>query len=117
MDRTRARLTLATALGWLWIGVALSGCASTVAIRVENVSSYDFTEVRVGGQRYGDIEAGETSDYESVRLKLRYTALELWVEGRHMTGQTLNLGAGRFTYRIGVEDYEARRLAIDLERE
>ena len=38
-------------------------------------------------------------------------------DGRYVTGQTLNFGAKRFTYRIGVKNLAARHLAIELIRD
>ena len=107
----------------LWAAVAvaavivLSGCSSTREIRVQNSSSRDFTNVSIGGRSYGYIAAGETSDYQQVELKFRYTSLELRADGRYLTGQTLNFGARRFTYRIDVLDYEKRHLTIEIIRE
>ncbi len=49
-------------------------------IRVENISTRNFTNVRVAGQDYGDIAPGEMTDYKNVRLKFRYAALKLHVD-------------------------------------
>ena len=97
--------------------VVLCGCGSMTQIRVENISTRDFTNVSIAGQAYGDIAPGEMSDYKGVKLKFRYAALKLHVDGRYVTGQTLTFGAKRFTYRIGVKDFDAGYLAIDMIRE
>ncbi len=46
---------------------AMSGCG-TAAIRVQNISTLDFTDVTIPGRPYGDIAAGATSDYGDVEL-------------------------------------------------
>lgn len=97
--------------------VMLYGGKTEVAIRVENISSLDFTEVRVAGQHYGDIAAGATSPYERVEVRFRYAVIGLTADGRTITGQTLNLGSKRFTYRIDVVDLRAGQLAIKVVRD
>ena len=103
------------ALGCL---AALSACGTEseveIEVRIHNTSKLDFTDVSVAGQPYGDIEAGETSEYKKVKLSFRYAALELKADGHRVTGQTLNLGAERFTYEIDVIDLEAGHLAIKV---
>ncbi len=95
----------------------LCGCASVAQVRVQNISTLDFTNLSIAGQPYGDIAAGATTDYRSVDLTLGYAALKLTANGRYITGQTLNFRARRFTYRINVEDFDARQLAIQIIRE
>ncbi len=84
--------------------VVVNGCAPLKQIRVQNVSTQNFTNVSIAGQDHGDIGPGKMTDYKNVKLKFRNAALELHVDGTYVTGQTLNVGAKRFTYRIGVED-------------
>lgn len=95
----------------------LFGCRTEAEIRIENGSTLDFTEVRVAGQHYGTIEAGATSPYKPVGLRFRYAALGLTAGGHTITGQTLNLGSKRFTYRIDVVDLSAGHLAIEVVRD
>jgi len=97
--------------------LVLSGCGSARQIRVENVSTRNFTNVSIAGQSYGDIAPGEMSEYKNVKLAFRYAALKLHVDGKYVTGQTLNFGSKRFTYRIGVKDFDAGYLAIDMVRD
>ena len=97
--------------------VVVAGCASTAQIRVENVSEHDFTDLSIAGVAYGDVAAGATTGYRTVKLKLGYAAMRLWVSGRYVTGQALHMGADRFTYRIAVKDLAKRHLDIELVRE
>ncbi len=97
--------------------VVVCGCAPLKQIRVQNVSTQNFTHVSIAAQDYGAIAPGEMTDYKNVKLKFRYAALKLHVDGTYVTGQTLNFGAKRFTYRIGVEDLARSRLAIELVRD
>ena len=96
---------------------ATTACGGAAEIRVENHSDLDFTDVRVGGQPFGDIAAGATSDYQTVDLRFRYALVELTVGGHTVNGQTLATGADRFTYRIEVTDLRSGHLAIDVMRE
>lgn len=104
---------LLPALAFLSAAVSF-GCASGTEVRIENASTVDFTDVSVAGRSFGDIAAGATSEYERVELNLRYAALELTAAGKRITGQTLNLGGERFTYRIDIADLAAGHLAIDV---
>ena len=97
--------------------LVLGGCRGPAEIRVENRSAYDFRQVVIAGQPFGDLAAGTTSSYRSVALKLRYAAIELTAGGQRVTGQTLNLGGRRFTYAIDVLDLDAGHLAIDVVRD
>ena len=85
-----------------------------IEVRIHNASTHDFTEVSVAGESYDDIPAGETSDYKTVGVRFRYAVLELKAGGHRVTGQTLNLGAERFTYEIDIVDLEAGHLAIEV---
>ena len=85
-----------------------------IEVRIHNASTHDFTDVSVADQPFGDIPAGETSDYMTVGVRFGYAALELKADGHRVTGQTLNLGADRFTYEIDIVDLEAGHLAIDV---
>lgn len=96
---------------------ALCGSASTAEIRVQNVSTHDFTNLSIAGQPYGDFAPGATSDYRSVKLKFRYASMKVWVDGRYVTGQALHFGSDRFTYRIDVRDLAKRQLDLGLIRD
>ena len=96
--------------------VALTACGaeseSGIEVRINNVSQFDFTDVSVADQPYGDIAAGGRSDYMKVKTRLGYAVIKLTADGRKVTGQTLNLGAERFTFEIDVVDLLAGQLAI-----
>ena len=96
--------------------LVVCGCA-TAEIRVENVSSHDFTDLSIAGEPYGDVPAGATTDYRKVKRKLGYVAMKLWVDGRYVTGQTLTMGSNPFTYRIGVKNLAKRHLTIEIVRD
>ena len=106
------------AVCFVWCLTALSACATEgeveIEIRIHNASTLDSTDVSVAGWDYGDIAADETSAYKKVRLSFRYAALELKADGHKVTGQTLNLGAERFTYEIDIVDLEAGHMAIEV---
>lgn len=102
----------------LWPLGALTACGSggiaEIEIRINNISQYDFTDVSVGDRSFGDIAAGGSSDYETVTTRFGYAVVKLTADGRKVTGQTLNMGAQRFTYVIDVVDLLAGQLAIEV---
>jgi len=104
-----------TALAVLCLA-AMCGC-STVAIRVENVSPLEFTNVTIAGEPCEDIAPGEISDYIDVRLKFRYAVIRLTIGGYDVNTQSLNMGAKRFTHRIDVIDLAAGHLDGEVVRE
>ena len=94
--------------------VALCGCTPVKEIRIRNISSRDFSNVRIANQRFGEIPAGETSDYRRVTLRSSYAAMEMTVDGQRITGQTLNVGSDRFTHRIDIIDLDKGHLSIKV---
>ena len=102
----------------LWILVGLSACGpggnAEIEVRINNISQYDFTDVSVADQSFGDIDAGGSSDYVIVTTRFGYAVVKLTADGRKVTGQTLNMGAKRFTYEIDVVDLLAGQLAISV---
>ena len=92
------RVACAILLG-AWLLGALSACGAggiaEIEVRINNISQYDFTEVSVAGQSFGDIAAGGTSDFEIVTTRFGYAAIEMTVDGRKVTGQTLNVDGGK----------------------
>ena len=97
---------------------ALAACGpggiAEIEVRINNISQFDFTDVSVGDQSFGDIAAGGSSDYVTVSTRLGYAVVKLTADGRKVTGQTLNMGAKRFTYEIDVVDLLAGQLAISV---
>ena len=102
----------------LWCLTTLAGCGPggdvAVEVRIANVSQFDFTAVSVADVDFGDIPIGATSEYMRVRTSLRYAVVNLTADSRKITGQTLNLGANRFTYEIDVVDLLAGQLKIEV---
>ena len=94
--------------------IALCGCASAIEIRVQNASALDFADVSIAGQAYGDVAAGETSDYRRVRSRFRYALVRLTAGGYEVNAQTLNFGSRRFTHRIDIENLAAGHLAVEV---
>ena len=97
--------------------VLCCGCRTASEIRVQNVSTHEYTKVRVAGVPFGDLAVGATSDYKSVVLISGYALIELEADGRAVNAQTLNFAARRFTHRIDVVDLEARHLAVEIIRD
>ncbi len=87
------------------------------SIRVHNASAHGFTDLSVANVAFGSLTSGETSEYRRVSMTFRYAVVKLTADGRSITGQTLNLGAQRFTYRIDIVDLDAGQLAIEVVRE
>jgi hypothetical protein len=102
----------------LWCLIALTGCGPggdvEIEVRIANVSQFGFTEVSISDVDFGDVPIGATSDYKTVRTNLRYAVVKLTADGRNVTGQTLNLGANRFTYEVDVVDLLAGQLKIEV---
>ena len=92
----------------------LGGCATVTEIRVENASPFDFEQVSVAGEPFGDIPAGATSEYRKVRLRFRYALVRLTADGVPVNAQTLNFGSKRYTHRIKVKDLAAGHLGVDI---
>lgn len=102
----------------LWFLGGLTACGpggiAEIEVRINNISQYDFTYVSVADQPFGDIDAGGSSDFFTVTTRFGYAIVKLTADGRKVTGQTLNMGANRFTYEIDVVDLLAGQLAISV---
>ena len=102
----------------LGMSSALTACGpggiAEIEICINNISQFDFTDVSVADQSFGDIAAGASSDYVTVGTRFGYAVVKLTADGRKVTGQTLNMGAKRFTYEIDVVDLLAGQLAISV---
>ncbi len=85
-----------------------------VAVRIANVSQFDFTDVSVADADFGDIPVGAASAFKTVHTSFRYAFVKLTAGGHTVTGQTLNLGGSRFTYEIDVIDLAAGQLEIKV---
>lgn len=116
-DSRVLRAACATVLVTLLLGVLLAcgpGGVAEIEVRINNISQFDFTDVSVADQSFGDIDAGGSSDYVTVSTRLGYAVIKLTADGRRVTGQTLNMRAKRFTYDIDVVDLLAGQLAISV---
>jgi len=114
--------------------ILITGCsilsgddeATEVFIRLSNVSSYTYQDIRVsttGGEvSYGDLESGEFTDYKSFEKAYRYGFVELLINGSTYTllpidyvGET-PLENGYYTYQINANDSDDRfgKLSLTL---
>ncbi|MBT3502765.1 MAG: hypothetical protein HOB40_01880 [Candidatus Marinimicrobia bacterium] len=91
--------------------------SSAKSIRIYNISDRDFKNVSIMKQSYGDIHAGETSDYKKVKTVLSYAAMKMTIDEKYVTGQTLNIGSKSFTYEINIIDLEKGWLVIEVVRD
>ena len=89
------------------------GCAredNTVRIRIKNASNFDFENVYVntGGAEntYGDLSAGQVTEYKEFVSAYRYAYIRLVVNGHMATLQPIDyvgethLTGGKYTYEI-----------------
>lgn len=85
-------------------------------IRIENLSQFDYKNIRVnpsnGVVNYGDLEAGQSSEYQVFELAYAYAFIELEIEGKTYTIQPIDyVGAtplknGEYSYQIDANDLE-----------
>ena len=92
----------------------LSACGSTTKVRIENISAYDFENVSIADQPFGDVPAGAATDYRPVTLRARYASMKLWIDKRYTTAQALHFGGGQYTWRIAVKDQAKGHLDIEV---
>ncbi len=87
------------------------GPSGDVLIRVENNSIFDFEDVIVGQNEYGDIAVGEYSDYLPFEMAYRYGYIELVGEGESYILQPIDyvgetpLEPGLYTYQLDILNY------------
>lgn len=81
-----------------------------VDIRVRNGTTRDFRRVIVGGRPYGDLRAGESSDYLRWPRAYPYSSVALLADGKPMeivpvdyVGEPL-LKEGRYTYVLEIRE-------------
>ena len=99
---------------------------SELNIRVENASIYDYKNVQVQGgttdHNYGDLNAGETSEYKLYDYAYSYAFVSLQIDGENYTIQPIDfigeerLDPGNYSYIISASDSESEfdRLTIEL---
>ena len=111
--------------------LALLSCEShsegdQIQIRIQNVSSFEFSDVRVntsgGENHYGTVSPGNYSAYESYEYAYRYAFVELKIGTDTFTLQPIDyvgetwLEPGDYTYAIDAEAQGGRfdRLSLTL---
>lgn len=103
----------AIAIGLLMI----TGCTDRrgeVMIRIHNVSAFDYTEVFVnspGGQHvYGDLSAGETSEYREYVYSYSYAFIQLKIDEEIFTIQPIDyvgetkIPGGNYTFEVDANE-------------
>lgn len=102
------------------IGVSkvIENVLKATRIRIKNTSPYEYELVLVGKEFFGDLKSGELTDYRIYERAYRYNAVRLVIKGqvfrlqpKDYVGET-PLGEGRFTYNIGVQDFDKKALTI-----
>ena len=89
-------------------------------IRVINVSEYNYENVIINSENFGDINADERSDYIAFEMAYRYSYIDLEINGEGFTqipidyvGET-PLSNGKYSYLIDVGNFDERRLTQTL---
>ncbi|WBA40146.1 hypothetical protein [Hymenobacter canadensis] len=98
-----------------------------VSIRVRNTSPFAFESVLVntsdGENSYGQLAAGQSTDYKSFASAYRYAYVRVLVNGQEVVWQPIDyvgeqkLADGKYTYVLGIEDLANRRISLVLEKE
>ena len=100
---------------------------SGVSIRVRNSSQFAFESVLVntsdGENSYGQLAAGQSTDYKSFASAYRYAYVKVLVNGQMVVWQPIDyvgekkLENGKYTYVLGIEDLANRQISFRLEKE
>ena len=85
-----------------------------VQIRIQNISSFEYLDVRVntngGEQNYGSVQSNTFSEYKSFDLAYRYAFVELKIDSDTFTLQPIDyvgeepLESGNYTYVIDASE-------------
>ena len=96
-----------------------------VLIRVENASEVDFKEVFVssgnGSAEFGDISAGQRSEYQEFESAYRYGFISLLANGQELRMQPIDyvgetpLSKGYYTYRINIDNSDPNNPFLTFE--
>ncbi len=96
--------------------------AGKTNIRIKNDSKYDFCNVTVDPSgkmtNYGVVKSGETTCYNYFDIAYSYAYVKLDIGDNEFIFQPIDfvgeqqLGLGKFTYSIAVNDYENKTLTI-----
>jgi hypothetical protein len=121
-----------TLLLCLCVCLSLFSCkkegSGDIFIRVRNASQYQFDNIVVkaakGDNSYGNISAGQKSDYKAFEQAYKYAYIELSVQGQKLVLQPTDyvgetpLTPGQYTYVLDVVNgsQNQKRLTIQLEK-
>ncbi len=94
--------------------LTIIGSCFAIEVRVENLSDKTFENVHLSSTNFGNITPNETSEFLQVDSFLRYVILKLYIDGKYLTGQTLNFGSTAFTYQIKIKDADKGLLDIKV---
>ena len=113
------RSTLISQMPSLGISKSSEETIRATRIRIKNTSPYDYELLLVGNQFFGNLKSGQETEYKIFDHAYRYNFVSLAINGQVLKLQPIDyvgekpLGHGRFTYLIGVEDLENKRLSIE----
>ncbi|MDD4993759.1 MAG: hypothetical protein PHR83_16175 [Paludibacter sp.] len=93
---------------------------TTVMIRVKNSSSYNYQNLVIGGDNFGDLASGGYSGYKTYSSAYRYNSYRLIVENDTIrmiaidyVGEKL-LKSGKYTYEIDAVKNEDNTFSTTL---
>ncbi len=96
-----------------------------IMIRVENSSNIDFKDILIssgsGSVEFGNISAGQRSDYKEFESAYRYGYISVIADGKELViqpidyvGETL-LSRGYFTYKLNADTSDPQNPFLTLE--
>lgn len=98
--------------------------SSGLKIRLSNVSQFDFQNIKVntstGNVNYGNLKAGNKSDYKTFEMAYRYAFIELEINGKIYTLQPIDyvgespLVDGNYAYQINANDSQNQYQKLSL---
>jgi hypothetical protein len=102
--------------------LALFGCGGDNAtyVRVRNGSDKDFVSVMVNDNNFGDIKAGEVSEYQILPMAYPDPYVKATVGNERLKFEPAKyqgeqqLGPGRFTYAVTLQD---KKLSVKSEKD
>lgn len=101
--------------------VALRSVPASSEVRIRNNNAFPLQHVDINGQEYGNIGAGKSSQYRTLRVAYRYASVRLFAGTKAMqlapedyVGE-VPLGSGKFTYVLDIVD--ADRIVLHVEKD
>lgn len=88
-------------------------------IRIKNISPYNYELLLVGNQFFGDLKSGQETEYKIFDYAYRYNSVSLAINGQVLKFGPMDyvgekpLEHGYFTYLIGVQNLEDKRLTME----